>query len=329
MVVLIIATIARISRAEINKILLTKQRSGLNTKLMMVGLVYGRKKMRKFLLYSSTFMVLNGVAEAACIQTPSCSSLGYESTSSCSGGIKCPFGNAWNCSGGIKCPFGNAWNCNLINKINSLNTQITNLTNKITTIEEKIVKIESSTSSSNCIVGDILYSDKSCDPNVIATKKPIGVVFDRANKLAIGLEESKQYWSTESFDVPGVSNITSSSAVTADWQGKNNTRVVLEYCKANGKSCPAFEYVNSYKTEGTIAGDWYLPSMGELNAIYGNKGVLNLALGKIGGTELISNHYWSSSVYPPDEAWGLNFGGGNVYSTGKNSSLYVRPVLAF
>ena len=126
MVVLIIATIARISRAEINKILLTKQRSGLNTKLMMVGLVYGRKKMRKFLLYSSTFMVLNGVAEAACIQTPSCSSLGYESTSSC--------------SGGIKCPFGNAWNCNLINKINSLNTQITNLTNKITTIEEKIVK---------------------------------------------------------------------------------------------------------------------------------------------------------------------------------------------
>ena len=54
--------------------------------------------MRKFILCSSTFMLLNGVAEAACIQTPSCSSLGYESTSSCSGGIKCPFGNAWNCT---------------------------------------------------------------------------------------------------------------------------------------------------------------------------------------------------------------------------------------
>ena len=269
--------------------------------------------MRKFILYSSTFMLLNGVAEAACIQTPSCSSLGYESTSSC--------------SGGIKCPFGNAWNCNLINKINSINTQITNLTNKITTIEEKIVKIESSTSSSNCIVGDILYSDKSCDPNVIATKKPIGVVFDRANKLAIGLEQSNQYWSTTDFDVPGLSNITSASA---DWQGKNNTRVVLEYCKANGKSCPAFEYVNSYKTEGTIAGDWYLPALGELNAIYGNKDVLNIALGKIGGTKLKADWYWSSSESSDYGAWGLYFDYGSVYTNGKyGNDGYVRPVLAF
>ena len=273
--------------------------------------------MRKFILYSSTFMLLNGVAEAACIQTPSCSSLGYESTSSC--------------SGGIKCPFGNAWNCNLINKINSINTQITNLTNKITTIEEKIVKIESSTSSSNCIVGDILYSDKSCDPNVIASKKPIGVVFDRVNKLAIGLEESNQSlkWSNDYFDVPGLSNITSASAVTADWQGKNNTRVVLEYCKANGKSCPAFEYVNSYKTEGTIAGDWYLPALGELNAIYGNKDVLNIALGKIGGTKLGASYYWSSSEYSNDDAWALLFLNGSVDYGYKSNYIYVRPVLAF
>ena len=317
LVVLIIATIARISRAEINKILLTKQRSGLNTKLMAVGLVYGRKKMRKFILYSSTFMLLNGVAEAACIQTPSCSSLGYESTSSC--------------SGGIKCPFGNAWNCNLINKINSINTQITNLTTKITTLEEKIVTIENSVSSSNCIVGDILYSDKSCEPNVIATKKPIGVVFDRVNKLAIALESSpsKMEWSEEYFYIPGFDSITSESEATADWQGKNNTRVVLEYCKANGKSCPAFEYVNSYKTEGTQAGDWYLPAAGELNAIYGNKDVLNITLGKIGGTKLEEGFYWSSSEILSDLAWfGLRLwccGEANK----KDSYYYVRPVLAF
>ena len=275
--------------------------------------------MRKFLLYSSTFMLLNGVAEAACIQTPSCSSLGYESTSSCSGGIKCPFGNAWNCT--------------LINKINSITTQITNLTNKITTIEEKIVKIESSTSSSNCIVGDILYSDMSCNVNMVASKTPIGVVFDRANKLAIGLEESSPlHWSDDYFDVPGLSNITSSSVVsvvTTDWQGKNHTRVVLEYCKANGKSCPAFEYVNSYKTEGTIAGDWYLPAMGELSAIYGNKDVLNIALGKIGGTKLGTSYYWSSSEDSNNDAWLLRFNHGIMSSYGKDYSSYVRPVLAF
>ena len=316
MVVLIIATIVRISRAEINKILLTKQRSGLNTKLMTVGLVYGRKKMRKFILYSSTFMLLNGVAEAACIQTPSCSSLGYESTSSCSGGIKCPFGNAWNCT--------------LINKINSITTQITNLTNRVTILETKVTELQKDAATANCKIGDILYSDMSCNTNVVISKTPIGVIFDVTNKLAIGLEESNQYWSTEYFDVPGLSNITSSSAVTADWQGKNNTRVVLEYCKANGKSCPAFEYVNSYKTEGTIAGDWYLPALGELNAIYGNKDVLNITLGKIGGTKLGTNYYWSSSESSGNGAWGLRFSDGGVnYYSKDDYNYYVRPVLAF
>ncbi len=275
--------------------------------------------MRKILLMSSALVLLSGTAEAACIQTPSCSSLGYSSSSSC--------------SGGTKCPFGNYWNCDAINKVNSINSQITNLTNKITTLETKVNELSKDAATANCKIGDILYSDKSCDPNVIASKKPIGVVFDRANKLAIGLEESPTslHWSTDdSFDVPGLSDITSWDTVTADWQGKNNTRVVLEYCKANGKSCPAFEYVNSYKTEGTIAGDWYLPAFGELSAIYGNKDVLNIALGKIGATELGTDYYWSSSEYSTSNAWVLRFSDGNVYNHIKGFyNDYVRPVLAF
>ena len=271
--------------------------------------------MRKFLLYSSALAVfgLSGVAEAACIQTPTCSSLGYTSTSSCTGGTKCPFGNYWNCTASeIK----------------------TELTNKITELEKIIEEIKQNSSSnsdilSNCQVGDILYSDKSCNTNVVASKTPIGVIFDVTNKLAIGLEESGRYWSDDYFDVPGLSNITSSWAATVDWQGKNNTRVVLEYCKANGKSCPAFEYVNSYKTEGTNAGDWYLPAMGELYAIYGNKDVLNITLGKIGGTKLeVSFIYWSSSEHSRDNAW--NLGGGDVYDDTKGSSLCsVLPVIDY
>ena len=204
--------------------------------------------------------------------------------------------------------------------------QITNLTNKITTIEEKI---ESSTSSSNCFIGDILYSDMSCDLNVIASKKPIGVVFDRANKLAIGLEESQQYWSTEYFDVPDVDNITDSSLTIKDLDGKKNTSTVLAYCKANGKSCPAFEYVNSYKTEGTDVGDWYLPIMRELHSIYDNKDVLNIALEKIGGTTLGTGWYWSSSEYSISNAWVLTFSSSSVGNYHKGNSFYVRPVLAF
>ena len=64
------------------------------------------------------------------------------------------------------------------------------------------------------------------------------------NKLAIGLEESPSSleWSDDYFDVPGL-DCSSTWKAIADWQGENNTRVVLRYCKANGKSCPAFEYV--------------------------------------------------------------------------------------
>ena len=282
--------------------------------------------MRKFLLYSTILVAftMSGAAEAACIQTPTCSSLGYSSGSSCTGGVKCPFGNAWNCTASDL----STQITELTNKITEQTNKITEITNKITTIEEKIVTIESGASSSNCIIGDILYSDKSCSFDVVEGKTPIGVVFDRGNRLAIALDTEEKKWSDEYFDVPTLSNYRSDSAVTADWQGKNNTRLVLEYCKTNGYSCPAFEYVNSYKTEGTLAGDWYLPAFGELNAIYGNKDVLNIALGKIGGTKLDIGFYWSSSEYSNNFAWLLSFGNGNVYYHYKDNE-YVRPVLAF
>ena len=152
--------------------------------------------MKQYLLLTSALMVgLSGVAEAACIQTPSCSSLGYSSSSSCSGGTKCPFGNAWNCTA-----------ANNTNKI-------TELTNKITTLETKVTELSKDAATANCKIGDILYSDMSCNTNVVASKTAIGVIFDITNKLAIGLELSNQSWSTEYFDVPGLSNITSSSAV--------------------------------------------------------------------------------------------------------------------
>ena len=268
--------------------------------------------MRKFLLYSSALVaggLLNGLAEAACIQTPTCSSLGYTSSSACTGGVKCPFGNAWNCTA------------------SDLNDKITEQTNKITEIEKKVEDLE--TLKEVCYIGSILYSDKSCSSTLILGKTPIGVVFDRDKKLAIGLQQSQQYWSyPDYFDVPGLSNITSSSAVTADWQGKNNTRIVLEYCHTNGYSCPAVEYVNSYKTEGTQAGDWYLPAAGELNVIYGNKDVLNITLNRIEG-DILASTYWSSSESSRHDAWYLSFNDGDVHTHYKNYTTNVRPVLAF
>ena len=72
-----------------------------------------------------------------------------------------------------------------------------------------------------------------------------------------------------------------------------------------------------------------MPAMGELNAIYGNKDVLNIALGKIGGTKLSTDFYWSSSEDSNTSAWRLRFANGTVGYGKSSDGTYVRPVLAF
>ena len=122
--------------------------------------------MRKILLYSSALVLgLSGAAESACIQTPSCSSLGYTSSSSCTGGVKCPFGNAWNCTGP-----------NNTTKINSINTSITNILNRITKLENNSGSSSGSGSGSgtsslcdSCNVGDFICGGKCYAPSVVTS----------------------------------------------------------------------------------------------------------------------------------------------------------------
>ena len=123
-----------------------------------------RSVMQKFLLYSSALVVLSGVAEAACIQTPTCSSLGYTSSQSCSGGIKCPFGNAWNCTAANN----TTEITNLKTEVTNLKTQISAINTNITNITNRVTNIENNTSSSNqysdacigCVIGNYYASGK-------------------------------------------------------------------------------------------------------------------------------------------------------------------------
>ena len=116
-------------------------------------------------------MGFSGAAEAACIQTPSCSSLGYSSSSSCSGGVKCPFGNAWNCTGP-----------NNTTKINSINTSITNILNRITKLENNSGSGSGSGAGSgsgsgasslceSCNVGDFICGGKCYASSIVLTEK--------------------------------------------------------------------------------------------------------------------------------------------------------------
>ena len=58
--------------------------------------------MKKIFYYTTTAIIIScGITQAqTCVPTPTCSSLGYTSSTACNGGLKCPFGEAWYCPSG-------------------------------------------------------------------------------------------------------------------------------------------------------------------------------------------------------------------------------------
>ena len=257
--------------------------------------------MRKILLMSSALVLSSGVAEAACIQTPTCGAMGYDSTVACEGGIKCPFGNAWNCT----------------------------LADKIAQLEITIEKLEQTAQQealAKCKIGDILYHDMSCNANVVASKTPIGVIFDVTNGLAIAKDEFKNLTWGPNVDISGIQNYSTNTTATADWQGFNNTKAIYEYRKTKGGSFQAAEKALAYSTEGTSQGQWYLPAAGELKAVSDNKSTLNTTLSKIGGTSL-SLSDWTSSE--KDSTNAFIFSSSTLGSNKKGISANIRPVINF
>ena len=267
--------------------------------------------MKKILLASVGVMVMSaGMAYAACIPTPSCSSLGYESSSSCEGGIKCPFGNAWNCT-------------------------LTDIKNKITELE-KIIE-ESVGGNKNCAVGHIYYSDKSCSVSYDASKTPIGVVVyvdGQGHGQVMALQSIGSYkWGPTEIDITTLTNFTDAESASYDLNSCPNTEKILA---AGDKSTyPAAWAAHEYKTEGTNSGDWCLPAAGIFTSYYNNQQLVNLGITNARGTQIGTGSYnWSSSETSSGYTWYSNFN--NIYGlnykyddSNKDGSYEVRPVLEF
>ena len=273
--------------------------------------------MRKILLTSAGVMVMSaGMGYAACIPTPSCSSLGYESSSSCEGGIKCPFGNAWNCT--------------LADKINEITTEITEI--------KKVIEeggVGGGGDTSNCVLGSIFYSDHTCSYGaVLPTKAPIGVVVysdgaGHGQVMALGSIGSYK-WSSEYVDISTLQNFSSDSAASQDLASCENTAKIIA---AGDKSkYPAAWAAHEYKTVGTEAGDWCLPAAGIMTSIKNGMELINIGYGLVSGTKIgTSSYFWSSSEYSSYDAWSSHFSYDYGLSSNRNKNLSgeVRPVLAF
>ena len=285
----------------------------MNEKVWKIGCLY--------VLVSSTS--ITGVANAACTPTPDCATIGYTETS-CEGKfVRCPFDTSklfcvpcdssfkYDCSGGnITGGIGSSCGGKYVSCACSNGETFNN------------GECEETTVAQNCPVGYIYYSDKSCSEEVDTSKTAIGIVV-KDNELIASLDIQRMTWSYDYIDVSGVTNYDTSSEAKTDYNGKANTLAILETFPSDTTSNNAAVYCNSYSTEGTNAGNWYLPALGEVyDYIYTNYTKVKAGWDKV-GTTISSSYFWSSSVYNNYGAWGVNSSSGYVNYYGKDNTISV------
>ena len=262
----------------------------------------------KKILYTTTAFILCGLAQsqAACIATPSCTTLGYTETSSCDGGLKCPFGSYWYCpsnsgSGGDSSGSGNT--------------------------DDKTY---------NCKIGDIFYSDWSCSTDLVSGKTPIAVVAYMDGKghgqalalNSIGNFAWQSFYNHDNNYILAPTPTYSYSDAALDFSSCLNT--VMMQQAGNSGEFPAAWSTYYYKTSGTQNGDWCLPASGILTSYYKNKNTIDASFNKAGGEafNMYDNYFWSSSQANAYTTWSLNYQG-KLDNSDKTESNEVRPVLEF
>jgi hypothetical protein len=166
-----------------------------------------------------------------------------------------------------------------------------------------------------------------------------GLTYEMAPKAWSGEgtpDASEKYCDTTPNDVPG-------AAGTAVGTGAANTAAMSASIACISNAAAA---VLAYAPAGTSAGQWFLPSKDELNAMCnysrnptapaapnescdGSGGTTQNTAFAAGTYGFASGDYWSSSQFGADFAWAQFLDDGITPSGGKDFTLRVRPVRAF
>lgn len=161
------------------------------------------------------------------------------------------------------------------------------------------------------------------------------VVVEGGKILVVAPTEATLYWSSAAVSAGGKTTTDRETALN-DWTGKTSTAAQITHneCKTESYApgfCASYERVNA-NGQGLTAGEWWLPSLGELMMIYANMRKINYALSLINGaTQLAETWYWSSTEYSATNAWKLNLSDGTAgtYLAKATTQGGVRPVSAF
>ena len=245
----------------------------------------------------------NTNALGACTSIPDCGALGYTMT-------------AADCSGqaSVKCPF--------------------NSSKMLCAKTERVAN-----------VGDILYGDGSTSASLVSGKKAIGVVFDAQNRLALALTDVKQNgsagseamgWATNHCDIIFMENCENNETTSCGIDGRANTDEILaSVCLGTTFAASA---VDNYQSSNCTAsfcqkGLWFLPSLKDLNTIYGAKSKINSTLSSLssqGATKLLDDGYWSSTEHSYPYVWFIDMKNGELLFNEKiYFIMYARPAIKY
>ena len=309
--------------------------------------------MRNITLLTGTMLFLPMTATAQsinCTPSPDCASLGYTETSCPDGaGVKCPWGNTWFCTE-EKCDTSYQYTCSGTGYTGGSGTACNGKYKSCTCADgyewkdgacqkkpaEQAEWGKCNGYAQNCNIGDILYSDGTCNPQKISGKTPIAVVVyksaDGNCAQAMALKSIGNYrWGGYGTDISTIQNYNTQEAASYDLNSCANTQKIIEVLKGIDSAATAAQ---GYKTEGTNAGDWCLPAAGVFTSIHNNQSTVNTGITNAGGTQIIKNIYlWSSSEVSLTTAWSARlenaYGLGDNHNRTKSNDYEVRPVLEF
>ena len=207
---------------------------------------------------------------------------------------------------------------------------ITTSTGETSICEDDIITLYASVSGTDYIMpGDILCTDESIVhpsdwPNG-KTAKAIVFYVDATGQhgwaIDLGEDVPSVKWSTVNQDIPGLQSYANFFEAITDLDGYSNTQKIRSF-----NNDPLI-YPAAWSVE--FDQGWYLPSIGQLNILFGAYFAVNAGLEAVGGTTIHVGDLWSSNTNATNKAWMIRISNGQVWTDPKSTKKKVRAVIDF
>ena len=127
--------------------------------------------------------------------------------------------------------------------------------------------------------------------------------------------------------VSGIVTTSDTDTALLDYAGEANSSIVRGLTSGENNAFN-WAYSNTITVSGTTLYG-YLGALGEWWTAYNNKAAVDSALSKIGGNDMPSEYFWTSTQFDKVSVWALRWESGFTPNTGKNNLSSIYYMRAF